>query len=69
MTERELESILAIGKETRHVEFKQSQPWNAGQMRGKITKTILGMSNIRDGGVIVIGVQRNANGSYSQVGR
>ncbi len=68
MTERELESILALGKETRRIEFKRSEPWNVNQMRGKITKTILGMSNIRDGGVIVIGVQGNVDGSYSQVG-
>lgn len=64
MTEEQLQDLLSLGQESRHVEFKGSMPWSAAATKGKITKSILAMSNVRDGGVIVLGVERQNDGSY-----
>ncbi|MFA6980520.1 MAG: ATP-binding protein [Ignavibacteriaceae bacterium] len=49
--------LILHGREERNLEYKGDINWDDGQIRAKLTKTILGMSNIRDGGTIVIGVQ------------
>lgn len=36
------------------LEFKESQPWQV--LRWRLLKTIMGMANLRDGGLIVVGV-------------
>ena len=43
--------------EERNVEYKQSTPWGEGEFKFKITKTIMGLSNVRDGGNILIGIK------------
>lgn len=51
-------SALQLCQETPSVDFKESEIWDKLQWR--TIKTILGMGNLRDGGVIVIGVsERN----------
>lgn len=47
------------GREERYLEYKRSLNWGDAQAKAKITRTILGMSNIRDGGTIVIGVAQD----------
>lgn len=62
--EEEYQTIIYAGKETRNREYKQSFPWNRtthGSEMAKVTKTILAMSNLRDGGHIVIGVNETSN--------
>lgn len=68
MTEEELRALIALGRENRRIEFKRSTRWSDAATQGKITKSILGMSNIRDGGIIVIGVNRQPDGSYQPAG-
>lgn len=48
--------------ENRYCEFKGMVDWNS-DIKYKITKTILGMSNITDGGYIIIGVVWNESSS------
>lgn len=46
-------------KESRNLEFKKSMRWYDNYAKGTITKAILAMSNIEDGGFIVIGVKED----------
>lgn len=55
--------LIAIGKEQRNIEYKQSTNWS-GEFRAKIVKSILSMSNIRDGGDIMIGMEKQADDTY-----
>lgn len=51
-------TALSMCKETQAVDFKESQPWSV--LKWKIIKTAMGMGNLRDGGIIIIGVsERN----------
>ena len=40
--------------ESQAVDFKESAPWDA--IKFKLTRTAMAMGNLRDGGLIVIGV-------------
>lgn len=51
--------LVLHGREERYLEYKRSLNWGDAQAKAKITRTILGMSNIRDGGTIVIGVAQD----------
>jgi len=69
MSQEEYQSIIYAGSEDRNREYKESFPWDRrthGETMAKVTKTILAMSNLRDGGHIVIGV--NEGTSYQSVG-
>ena len=48
--------ILALSRcqEQPWLDFKESQPWDV--LRWRLLKTIMGMANLRDGGLILIGV-------------
>ncbi len=48
--------VLALGRcqEQPWLDFKESQPWLT--LRWRILKTVMGMANLRDGGLIVVGV-------------
>jgi predicted HTH transcriptional regulator len=47
--------------ESQSIDFKESAPWEALQF--KIIRTALAMANLRDGGVVVVGVgERGSNG-------
>lgn len=57
--------IIFAGSEDRNREYKASFPWNRrtdGETMARVAKTILAMSNLRDGGHIVIGVKEDENG-------
>lgn len=45
---------IALCQESRDVEFKESAPWQT--LRWKITRTALAMGNLRDGGIIIVGL-------------
>ena len=60
----ELIRLVSQG-EQRNVEFKQSMSWTENETKVKITKTILAMSNLRDGGFIIIGVRESTIGSFT----
>lgn len=61
----ELRSFIRHGSEERNLEYKQSMDWGDPATRAKITKGVLAMANIRDGGVIVVGVE---DGTWTPVG-
>ena len=48
------EAVLNRAVEASDVEFKVSAPWDA--LQWNILKTVLGMGNLRDGGLIVVGL-------------
>lgn len=54
----ELASLIELGREGRSLEYKESHTWD--ELKNKITKTALGMTNIRDGGTIVVGVSERS---------
>jgi hypothetical protein len=41
------------GREERNLEYKQTMSWTEASTKAKITKCVMAMSNIRDGGSIV----------------
>jgi len=59
---------LQLCQESIGVEFKSSAPWE--NLKIKITKNVLAMGNLRDGGLLVIGVTQNqANWQLSGIGQ
>lgn len=54
--------------EERHIEFKSSTPWKEKEFKAKITKSILAMANLKDGGWIVVGNEEQSDGTYKAVG-
>jgi predicted HTH transcriptional regulator len=54
--------------ETRNNEFKGTINWNDEDIKFKITKSILAMSNIRNGGNIIIGIEETHDKRYSDTG-
>jgi predicted HTH transcriptional regulator len=57
----ELEARLEGGCETQSLEVKASMPWEVS----KLAKDILALSNVRDGGYIVIGIE---DGTFTRQG-
>jgi len=58
-----ISGILSSPNESRAVEFKPSIPWPSRDLQldskaPEIIKSVLGMSNLRDGGRIILGVER-----------
>lgn len=45
---------LSRCQEQTWLDFKESQPWEA--LRWRLLKTMMGMANLRDGGLIIVGV-------------
>jgi len=56
----ELEEILEGGTETQTIEFKAACDWSTEIF----AKHILAMSNVRDGGYIIVGVDEGAGDAY-----
>jgi predicted HTH transcriptional regulator len=46
-------------QEAQGVDFKESAPWD--QLQWSIIRTVLGMGNLRDGGIIVIGISERSD--------
>lgn len=55
MSIHDIEGLIKYPNEERWIEFKHSTPWTNRRFRTRIVKTIIGMSNIRNGGWIIIG--------------
>ena len=59
------DGALQLLKESRAVDFKQSIKWEG--YRIKFAETIMAMSNLRDGGIVIIGVSEE-NGNWKLKG-
>jgi hypothetical protein len=73
MDTTESRTLVYAGREERNREYKASFPWDrntAGETMARVTKSILALSNLRDGGHIVIGVAEPRAGStqYHPIG-
>jgi predicted HTH transcriptional regulator len=63
-----LDDIIKHPFEEKNIEFKKSTAWNDLQFKAKITKSIMGMANLRDGGWIVIGKEKQSDGVFQTIG-
>jgi predicted HTH transcriptional regulator len=57
VNDSDFEELLASGYESRGVEFKPAGPRTDKFLFAKVTRAALGMSNRRDGGTIIIGIE------------
>jgi predicted HTH transcriptional regulator len=55
-TSEDFSQILALGHERRGVEFKGPRPSTDKHFLARVARAALGMSNLRDGGMIIVGV-------------
>jgi predicted HTH transcriptional regulator len=55
--QKRVDAAFQLLKESRAVDFKQSVKWEDYKI--KFTETILAMSNLRDGGIVIIGVSED----------
>ena len=60
MNEEEFAAQLGMGHEVTGTEFKGPGPISDRQLFAQITKAVLGMTNRRDGGRVIIGVEDNS---------
>jgi hypothetical protein len=63
-----VDSLISNGREERHVEFKRTMNWSDAGTKSKVVKSSIAMANLRDGGFIVFGIERQADDSYMPVG-
>lgn len=64
VNEEDLIRLLEFGEEDRNIEYKESCPPNIE----KLAKSIMAMSNIRDGGYIVFGMKQLDSGRFIKEG-
>ena len=67
MAEKEVADIIEYPNEERHLEFKGPVSWN-NDIRAKITKSIIALANLKDGGWVVIGKEEQADRSFKLIG-
>jgi predicted HTH transcriptional regulator len=60
VTSQELINFILHGREERNLEYKGPMSWKERDVKIEITRSILGMANLRDGGSIIIGVENEA---------
>ena len=64
MTTEDLEKLIEAGTETIQVDYKASMAWKVQSF----VKDFLAMSNLQDGGWLIIGVKENDDGTYERTG-
>lgn len=62
-----VDRIETIG-ESRNQELKSSMDWNDENTKFKVTKAILALSNVRDGGILIFGAEEKQDKSYDSKG-
>lgn len=68
MTDQEFAEIIALGHETRSVESKGPGRSSNRQFMAVVVRAVLGMTNRRDGGRVIIGVEEGGEGTLDPVG-
>ena len=64
--ETDLGFYIVHGKEERYLEYKRSMIWTGNDLtKVKIAKAMMAMANLKDGGVIVVGMQEISKGVWS----
>jgi hypothetical protein len=64
----DLGDLIQWPREERNLEFKRSMHWADAATKAKLTKSVLAMANLRDGGHIVLGVERQPDDRYVAAG-
>lgn len=67
ITDEQFAEFLALDHELPGVEFKGPGPRSDDYLRAKVARAIMGMTNRRDGGIIIIGVEER-NGRINPMG-
>jgi predicted HTH transcriptional regulator len=67
MTDEEFAALIALGAEQRHVEFKGPGPISDKHLVYRVVRAMLGMTNRRDGGYVIVGVEETG-GRLNAVG-
>lgn len=67
MNLKQLYELVSAGEQRRNVEIKRSMSWDDPNTKAKIVKATLAMSNIRDGGYLILGLDEN-NGAFEPTG-
>lgn len=65
LSDNELSEYILLGREERHVEYKEARPWK--ELAAKIAKSAMALANLAGGGVIVVGM-RESGDAYEAVG-
>lgn len=60
----DLQFYILHGKEERYLEYKRSMRWTDDTTKVKIAKAMMAMANLRNGGVIVVGMQETNRGIW-----
>ena len=62
--EAEVELYIQHGKEERYLEYKGAMGWSSDFTKVAIAKAMMAMSNLRNGGVIVVGMKEIQRGTW-----
>jgi len=60
----DIEFYIQHGKEERYLEYKGSMVWTSDDTKVKIAQAMMAMSNLRNGGVIVVGMKEIRRGVW-----
>lgn len=60
----DIELYIQHGKEERYLEYKGSMLWTGDDTKVKIAQAMMAMSNLRNGGVIVVGMKEIKRGVW-----
>ena len=67
--ETDLQFYILHGKEERYLEYKRAMIWKGNNTtKVKVAKAMMAMANLRNGGVIVIGMQEISRGVWEPEG-
>ena len=61
ISQEHFEEFLARGHEIPGVEFKGPGPRGEEYLRAKVARAVMGMTNRRDGGIVIIGVEERSS--------
>lgn len=65
----DLQFYIIRGREERYLEYKRSMTWTGNDLaKVKIAKAMMAMANLRNGGVIVVGMQEVSRGVWAAEG-